>query len=283
MIPSAPSFFCRSFRGLFSRQRMQRGEHDVLCVHFEKISQRGTILAAPETVRAERHQLARNPLRNTVRQNLHVIRCRNERTGRALQCLSDVWHLSGLRGVQHIPAHAIGCLTIECFVTGHAPNVRRYAIVLFQNRLRLEHLKHDGAAAQQLRAQLRVFLFGSPVAVQTFEDALADARLARHLGHGQRLIGDRQVIEDGFAVDVHALDAVLDDDGDLISKGRIISQQVRHWESQHMAVSILMLQALRLPASFFPPCRRSGNHGSACRPPPRSGRRCAEIRTSSNK
>ena len=76
------------------RQGMQRGEHDVLGVHFEKVSQRCAILAAPEAVRAERHQLARNPLRDTLRQHLHVIRCRNKRAGRALQCLGDVRHFA---------------------------------------------------------------------------------------------------------------------------------------------------------------------------------------------
>src|SRR6266478_5467910 len=65
--------------GLLPRQRMQRSHHDMLCVHFKKISQRRTILAAPETVRAKRHQLARNPLRKTLRQNLHIIRCGDER------------------------------------------------------------------------------------------------------------------------------------------------------------------------------------------------------------
>src|ERR1019366_10571829 len=40
---------------------------------------------------------------------------------------------------------------------------------------------------------------------------------------------------------------------------------------------------LRPLAWFFPPCLRSGNHGSACPPRPRSGRRCAAVRTSSNK
>src|SRR5208282_2799645 len=59
----------------------------------------------------------------------------------------------------------------------------------------------------------------------------------------QRLVGYREVIEDGFAVDVHALDAVLNDDGDLIGERGIISQQIRHWKSEHVAVSILMLQA----------------------------------------
>ena len=81
------------------------------------------------------------------------------------------------------------------------------------------------------------------VAVQAFENALANAGLAGHFGHGQRLVGDGQVIEDGFAIDVHALDAILNDDGDFVGECRIVGEQVRHGQREHVAVAILMLQA----------------------------------------
>ena len=57
----------------------------------------------------------------------------------------------------------------------------------------------------------------------------------------KRFVGHREVIEDGFLIDVHPLDAILNDNGDLIRERRIVSQQVRHRQRQHMAVTILML------------------------------------------
>src|SRR5258707_1105214 len=113
---------------LLPRQSMQGGKHNMLCVHFEEISQRRPILAAPETVRAERHQLARNPLSETFRQDLHVIRCRDERAARTLQRLSDVRYFCFLCRVQHNSARAIVRLAIELLVTSHAPHIHRDAV-----------------------------------------------------------------------------------------------------------------------------------------------------------
>ncbi len=61
-------------------------------------------------------------------------------------------------------------------------------------------------------------------------------------GIGQRLVGDRQVIEDGLLVHVHALDAVLNDDADFVGECGIIRQQVGNGQRQQVAVTVLMLQ-----------------------------------------
>src|SRR4030088_2934754 len=135
LTPSPLSFFSPPF----SPARACSVASTICFASTSKKSPQGRrILAAPETVRAKRHQLARNPLSKTLRQNLHVIRCRNKRAraGRALQCLRNVWHLRLLRRVQHIPACAIVRLAIELLVTSHTPNVHRDAIVLFENFLR---------------------------------------------------------------------------------------------------------------------------------------------------
>ena len=89
-------------------------------------------------------------------------------------------------------------VAIELFVAGHAPHVGGDAVFLFQNLLRFQHLEHDGAAAEQLRPQLGVFLFGVLEAVQAFQNAIANVLAVGHLRHGQRLVGDGQVIEDRF-------------------------------------------------------------------------------------
>ena len=58
----------------------------------------------------------------------------------------------------------------------------------------------------------------------------------------QRFIGDGQVIEDRFLFDIHPLDAILNNDGDLVGEGRIVGQQVRDRQREHVAVTVLVLQ-----------------------------------------
>ena len=77
---------------------------------------------------------------------------------------------------------------------------------------------------KKLGAQFGIFLRGCFEAVQAFQNAFANILSCRHRGHGQRLIGDGQVIEDRFLIDVHALDAILNDDGDFVGERGIVSQ-----------------------------------------------------------
>src|SRR5579859_652562 len=116
---------------------MQRGEHDVFGVDLEKVSQGGAILAAPEAVRAQRYQFSWDPLGDTLRQYLHVIRCRDEWAGRALQGFGYVGHFGLLCRVEHVPAGAVVGFAIELLVAGYAPHIRRYAVVFLKNGLRL--------------------------------------------------------------------------------------------------------------------------------------------------
>src|SRR5712691_4739624 len=132
---------------------------------------------------------------------------------------------------------------MQQFITGYAPDVRGNAVFLFQNLLCLKNFVHDGSAAEQLSIQFGIFLYGSLEAINAFQNALTHVLPGGHFRHGQWLVGDGQVIEDGLLVYVHALDAVLDDDGDLICECRVISQKVGHSQHQHMTVAILVLQA----------------------------------------
>ncbi len=45
-------------------------------------------------------------------------------------------------------------------------------------------------------------------------------------------------------LDVHALQAVVDDDGELVGVGRIVGTAVRHRGRDELAVAVLVLQAL---------------------------------------
>ena len=130
--------------------------------------------------------------------------------------------------MKHIPALAVVCFTIQLLVAGHAPYVGGHTVFLFQNLLRLEHFIHNRAAAEQLRVQLSILLFGGLEAVHAFQNALANACSIRHGRHRQWFVRDRQIIKDGLLIHVHALDAVLDNDRDFVSKGGIIGHQIRH-------------------------------------------------------
>ncbi len=77
--------------------------------------------------------------------------------GASFNVLRDKRNLRGdFAGMQHVPALAIVGIAIKLFVAGHAPHIRSHAIFFFEDRLRLQHFIHDGSAAQQLHAQLRI-------------------------------------------------------------------------------------------------------------------------------
>ena len=61
--------------------------------------------------------------------------------------------------------------------------------------------------------------------------------------HLVRLVHHRDVVKDALAIHVHALDAVLDDHGNLVCERRIVGHQVGHRQRQHVAVAVLMLQS----------------------------------------
>src|SRR4029077_4480537 len=158
--------------------------------------------------------------------------------------LRDKRNSRSAAGVQHVPAIAIIAIAIKLLVAGHAPDIRRHAVFFLENLLRLEHFVHDGAAAEELGAQLGVFLGRGTEAVEAFQDALANILPLGHRGHCQRLVGDGQGVEDGFLVHIHALDAVLNNDADLVGERWIIREQVGNGQSEKVTVTVLMLQSL---------------------------------------
>src|SRR5206468_6653402 len=126
------------------------------------------------------------PLRDRLRQHLHVIGGGDKRTVRAGsgEGLGHEWHLGLLAGMEHVPALTVVRIAIQVLVAGDAPDVRRDAVLLFQHLLRLEQLIHYGPAAEQLNALLRVLLAGLLEAVYTFENAVANLVALWHFRHG---------------------------------------------------------------------------------------------------
>ena len=79
------------------------------------------------------------------------------------------------------------------------------------------------------------------IAVHAFQNAVLD--VAGHGRHGVRLVHQRDVVEDAFAVFVHAANAVLDDDGDFVRERRIVGAKIRDGQREDVAVAVLVLQA----------------------------------------
>src|SRR5579871_4455384 len=121
---------------LLTRQRSESGKHDVLGINLEEVTQSGPVLATAKAIGAERNQLSRHPLAQALRQNLHIIGRRNERSLRILQRLRHVRNLRCVTRMQHVPALAVIRVAIQLLITCDAPYIRSNAVLLFKNLLR---------------------------------------------------------------------------------------------------------------------------------------------------
>ncbi len=66
--------------------------------------------------------------------------------------------------------------------------------------------------------------------IEALEDAVFDA--GRHGGHRVVLVVKGEIVEDVFAVLIHPFHPILNDNGDLVTKGRVVGQQRRHRTSE---------------------------------------------------
>ena len=167
--------------------------------------------------------------------------------------------------MQAVPTLRLGAVVVEFLVAGDAPHVRGHAIFGFENLLGAQCFVQDGAAAEQLGAQFGFAIRRLPEAVHPAKNAVL--HLARHSRHGVRFVHHRQIIENAFAVSVHAANAVLNDDGNFVGKRGVVSLEVGNGKRQNVAVAVLVLQAF------------AGKRGASCRAaeqkPP-----CAQVRRS---
>src|SRR5277367_886059 len=66
---------------IFSSERTQRGQDNMLRINLKEIAQSGSILTAAKAICSERDQLSRHPLGQGFRQHLHVVRRGDKRPG----------------------------------------------------------------------------------------------------------------------------------------------------------------------------------------------------------
>src|SRR5712671_1703123 len=143
--------------------------------------------------------------------------------------------------MQAIPALGFYGVGVQRFVAGYAPHVSGYAVFLSENILRLQCFAEDGAAAKELRLQLGLFVFAGAEFVHAAQNAVF--HIAGHGRHGVRLVHQSDVVKNVFAVFVHAANAILNDDGDLVGERGIVSEQIGNGQREDVTVAVLVLQA----------------------------------------
>src|SRR5690606_37960045 len=86
-----------------------------------------------------------------------------------------------------------------------------------------------------------------PEEVEAVEHALAELVEREVLGSARLLVvlvADREVVEDVLLLLVHAPEAVVDDDRQLVREGGVVGQEVGDGQGEHVRVAVLVLEAL---------------------------------------
>ena len=141
--------------------------------------------------------------------------------------------------MEHVPPIAGVAVAIQLPVARHTPDIGGDPEGLEQFG-GLDYLRQNRAAAKQLRFELRGGVLRLAEAIQPLEDAFL--RPFGHRRHGVLLVHHRQVIEDALLLLAHPANAVLNDDRELVRKGRIVAHAVRNGIGQQLAVTVLVLQ-----------------------------------------
>ena len=148
--------------------------------------------------------------------------------------------LGRLIGMQQVPAGGVAHVPRQLVVAGDAIDLGRH-IPLLEHLSGGQHLPQYGAAAQQAHSD-------PAAAVRRLQavGALEDAGL-HPLRHGRLrivLVHQGNVVEDALPLGEHAPQPVLDDHRQLVGVAGIVGDAVGDGGGQHMAVAVLMLQAL---------------------------------------
>ena len=136
-------------------------------------------------------------------------------------------------------------LAAQLVEAGRAPDVGGDAPVLFQQFGGGHDLAQDGAGTHQLDAWRLGLALGFGTFAQLVQ-ALQDARFGA-LGQGRVavvLVHHGDVVEDVLLFLKHPAQAVMDDHRQFVVEGRVVGDAVRDHRRLHVAVAVLVLQAL---------------------------------------
>src|SRR6202050_849651 len=114
-------------------ERLQRRHGDIVAIHLEMAAQCRARIRAAVAVGAERHVAAVDPLADLVGHDAHVVGRRHHRSLVAVQHLPHVGHARGFARVQQVPALDLERLAAQLAETGDRHDVRRDAVVVFQD------------------------------------------------------------------------------------------------------------------------------------------------------
>src|SRR4051794_12071459 len=226
----------------FLGQRLERRHGNVMAVDLEVFAQLAAEVAAAEAIGAQ--HLVRASLgdegADLVDVLLDVVGGSHHGAVVLLELLRHEGHARSRGRVQHVVALAVQAVARQLVEAGAAPHVRLHAPVLRQQLLRGQRLAQDGAAAQELHAQLA----GATglAQVHALDDLLLGAGL--QAGHRVVLVQQGDVVEDVLLLLHHALEAVVHDHPDFVREGRVVAAAVRNGLRDDVAVAVLMLQAL---------------------------------------
>ena len=105
-------------------------------------------------VALQREQTARHPRRNLIGHSANVVGYRNEGPLFLRKQILEVGFPRRFSRMQHVPALAVVGVAEDFLITGDGPDVGLYAEFFGEQRLRLDRLVQNRAAAEQLRAVL---------------------------------------------------------------------------------------------------------------------------------
>src|SRR5581483_11628382 len=221
-------------------QPRQRCNRNRFGIDLEVTAQVLAVVATTESVRPQRFHPAGQPRGDLIGDYFHVIRGGYDGPFRAFQSFQDIRFVRGLIGMQTVPALDPQGIAAQFVVAGHAPDVGRHVVLFRQDLLRAERFVQDRAAAEKLQARFAVFR--GLESVNALQDAFCYA--LRHRRHRVILVVEREVVEQVLLLLVHAADAVLNDDGDLVSVRGIVCGTGGYGAGKDDAVAVLVLQTL---------------------------------------
>src|SRR5260370_13910536 len=120
--------------------------------------------------------------------------------------------------MQTVPAFGRERVAAKLIVAGHAPDVRGDAVLFAQNLLGAQGLVEYWTAAEKL--QRRLAAGGRLVLIEPGQDAFAAA--LRHRRHLIIFVVNAEVVEQIFALLIHAANPVLNDYAQLVGEGRVV-------------------------------------------------------------
>ncbi len=200
-----------------AREGDHRRRGDMGRVDLEQRPQVLAGVAPPEAVRPERQIVRRQPARDHVRQRLHPVRRGHDRSALVRQDLADVGDpRPGVR-VEPIPALGLERVPPQERERRGAVDLRRHAELFGQDVAGGQDLLEDRPGSDQpsgMRIGTDRGSLREPV--DPAQEPVVDP--ARSWRLGVVLVVDRDVVEDVLALDVHPLDPVADDGGQLVAR-----------------------------------------------------------------